>query len=136
MSLSISEVLKDIPYAQTLNIYAEEKDDDIIFYLPFKEHFIGNFMIQAYHGGVLCSFLEIAASAMMRQHLKLSYMPKIINANYNFLKPAFKHNKVYAKAKIIKKGKRIISISATAHCDQNQDVLTILHANFLNKGQN
>ena len=62
-------------------------------------------------------------------------MPKIINVSYNFLKPALKGNNLYAKAEIIKSGRRILSVSATAYNDIEGDALTLLHANFLAKDQ-
>lgn len=129
--LFYNDALKSIPYAHMLDISALEYNDDMIFKLPYQEPFIGNYMIQALHGGVLCSFLEIIASVTAKIDIQLDHMPKIINVNYNFMKPALGGQDVYGRAEIIKSGKRILSVSATAYNSLEGNPLTILHANFL-----
>ena len=131
--MSELNALENIPYAKTLGIEIEERGKERFFRLPYQEHHIGNYMIQAIHGGVLCSFLEIVASLRAKEEIQSDKMPKIINVSYNFLKPALKGNNLYAKAEIIKSGRRILSVSATAYNDIEGDALTLLHANFLAK---
>ena len=61
--MRIDNAIGQIPYALKLGIkVAGEFDDGVEFELAADERFIGNPMARAYHGGIICGYMECAMS--------------------------------------------------------------------------
>ena len=79
---------------------------------PGESH-VGNPLIKALHGGILSTFLEIAALHELRRALPAGAAGEAININVDFLKSA-KLAPLFARARIAKVGRRLAFVDCVA----------------------
>jgi acyl-coenzyme A thioesterase PaaI-like protein len=58
-------LVQAIPYCRHLGVIARLEGELLTLELPFAAHLVGNPMLQALHGGVIGSLLEMAAMAQV-----------------------------------------------------------------------
>lgn len=76
---------------------------------------IGNPVIGAFHGGMTASFMEAIASAAVSANWDI-LRPKPVNLTVDYLRPALAGT-LRARARIVKKGRRMASIEVTGWQD-------------------
>ena len=126
----IDAILKRLPFAQTLGMRCEVLCDEMTAILPFQEKLIGNVAIRALHGGAIASFLELTA---MLQVFLISDMPrpqKPINLTIDYLRQGHAKD-LYARAYVLKMGRRMASVRAEAWQENRAEPVTALMAHFL-----
>lgn len=128
--MNLQQRIETIPYAVSLGIMVLN-EEEFSFKIPYQNKFIGNYILQAWHGGVLCSFLEISATLSAMKHSSLEKMPKVINVNYNFFRPALAKKDLFVQNRLVKAGKRILHIEGAVYQDTLEKPCAILHSNFL-----
>ena len=112
------ERIKSIPYIKAMGMEFHHDENTLIGTMHHRDHFTGDFSVNALHGGVLAGFLE-TTGALQLLHSKYSDdLPRIININIDYLRSAKINQTTYARADIIKQGRRIATVSAFAWQDQ------------------
>ncbi|WP_370086935.1 PaaI family thioesterase [Ekhidna sp.] len=115
-----------MPANKILGLQIEElKEGFALIKVPFKDEFIGDFLQERWHGGILASIADTAggiAGATM-----LSAMSDRINTvdmRIDYLRGA-KKGDVKATAKVIKNGKTIVKVDIQLFQDQKDDPIAV-----------
>jgi uncharacterized protein (TIGR00369 family) len=126
----VQAFLARTPFAQEIGIRCEVMGDEMTAIMPFQEKLIGNFTIQALHGGAIGAFLELTAMAqvyLVTEHLERP--PRPINLTIDYLRQGHAKD-TYARATITKMGRRMCSVQAEAWQDERSKPVTTLLAHF------
>ena len=132
-SNDLQTFLARIPLAQTLGMQCEIHGDEMTTVLPFQKKLIGNFQIQALHGGAISAFLELTATLQIYLRTDLTRPPRPINVTVDYLRQGHAQD-LYARAHITKMGRRIASVRAECWQDHKDKPVTALMAHFLVAG--
>ena len=104
------------PYARFLGLQAAEEGEGVTAVLPFSARLVGNPLIPALHGGVVGGFLELAALAELAAKSPDGHAPRTVDITIDYLRPA-RDQTTYARAEVIKRGRRVANIQVTAWQD-------------------
>ena len=126
----IDAILKRLPFAQTLGMRCEVLGDEMTAILPFQEKLIGNVAIRALHGGAIASFLELTAMLQVFLISDMQRPPKPINLTIDYLRQGHAKD-LYARAYVLKMGRRMASVRAEAWQENRAEPVTALMAHFL-----
>lgn len=126
----VEALLVNIPYAQYLGLHAELKGDELTILLPFKEHIIGNRNIPTLHGGVIAGLLETTAILQLTAQIEGETLPKPVDVTIDYFRAGLSFD-TFARAEVIKKGRRIASVYVTAWQQHRDRPIAALHGNFL-----
>jgi acyl-coenzyme A thioesterase PaaI-like protein len=121
--MKFEDLVKTQPYVEHLGLQLVSNDPSgLTFQLEPEERFIGNPMLRAFHGGIICSALECAMSLTLMLANSLKTPPQLINQTTSFLGSASADKPVVVRAEITKPGRRILAAHARAYQD-DADVL-------------
>ncbi len=104
------------PIENWINLTTSENDNGLVFHLKPSDRHIGNPLIKAIHGGVVATFLELAATKTLNRLTEQHSVAKIINTNVDFLRSA-RFQTLNASASIIRLGRRSTVIEVLAWQD-------------------
>ena len=127
----VQAFLARTPFAQEIGMRCEVMGDEMTAVMPFQKKLIGNFTIQALHGGAIGAFLELTAQAqvfLVAEHLP--HPPRPINLTIDYLRQGHAKD-TYARATITKMGRRMCSVQAEAWQDERSKPVTALMAHFM-----
>lgn len=127
---AINCILGTSPFNEWLGIRAILERNQLCFYMPFAEHHIGNPMIRAIHGGVMASFLEYTASAVLSQSIDSSTLLRALNSDVVFLRSTSDRDS-YADAKLLRHGRRLAILEVKAWQDDENRPVALGRFNFL-----
>nr|WP_321360877.1 PaaI family thioesterase [uncultured Hyphomonas sp.] len=126
----VQAFLARTPFAQEIGMHCDIMGDEMTTVMPFQKKLIGNFTIQALHGGAIAAFLELTAMAqvyLVTEHLERP--PRPINIAIDYLRQGHAKD-TFARATITKMGRRICSVRAEAWQDERSKPVTSLLAHF------
>lgn len=126
----VEAFLTRTPFAATLGLQCDIRGDEMTAILPFQKKLIGNFTIQALHGGAISSFLELTAVAHVFLVSGFERPPKPINVTVDYLRQG-RAQDLYARAFVNKLGRRMSSVRVEAWQDERSKPVAALHAHFL-----
>ena len=115
------------PYARFLSVRLEAGDGGPVAVLPFDPKLIGNPILPALHGGVVASFLELAALARLDAEGKRA---RTIDITVDYLRPA-RPVTFYAEARILKLGRRAANLAVEAWQDDRDSPVAALRGHFM-----
>lgn len=115
---------------KSLGMRVEQDHAGLIAHLPFQDDLIGNFTIQALHGGAIGAFLELTAMAEVILKTEGGIQPKTINLTIDYLRQG-RARDLHARARITKLGRRIASVRAEAWQENESEPVAALTAHFL-----
>lgn len=102
-----------VPFFRFLDIQFVEADStQILARMPFAERFIGNPVLDTYHGGIIASFMETVASLSVLDDMNAP-PAKPINLTVDYLRPGFAST-LTTRATISRKGRRMASVETVA----------------------
>lgn len=122
--------LEHVPIVKTLGMHCDIKGDDMVGVLPYQNKLIGNFTIKALHGGAIGTFLEMTAMAQLFLVSDLERPPRTINITVDYLRQG-RAQDLYARATVIKLGRRMASVRAEAWQSQREKPVAALLGHFL-----
>lgn len=126
----MTDILADLPYARFLGLVSSIDDDRLTVTMPFDGKLIGDPILPALHGGSTAALLEFAAIAEIARVHPGARLPRPINVSIAYLRSG-KPLDVLASARIVKAGRRVAHVHATAwQADPDQPIAT-LTAHFL-----
>jgi uncharacterized protein (TIGR00369 family) len=123
----MSGLLDAWPYARFLGVRLEAGDAGPIAVLPFAERLIGNPILPALHGGVVASFLELAALAKLDAEGRRA---RTIDITVDYLRPV-RPITTYAEARVLKLGRRAANLSVEAWQEDRNTPVAALRGHFL-----
>lgn len=126
----LEAIMADVPIVQTLGMRCDIKGDDMSTILPFQEKLLGNIDILALHGGAIATFLEMTAMAQLFLSTDTLRPARTINTTLDFLRQG-RTRDVYARARVVKLGRRMASVSAEAWQSERDKPIATLTGHFL-----
>ena len=120
-------LLEAWPYARFLGVRLETGEAGPVAVLPFDPRLIGNPILPALHGGVVASFLELAALAKLDLE---SRRPRTIDITVDYLRPAGPVT-FYAEARILKLGRRAANLAVEAWQEDRGSPVAALRGHFM-----
>jgi uncharacterized protein (TIGR00369 family) len=126
----LTEALARVPYATFLGVRAELKGDELTLVLPYSEHLVGNPVLPALHGGVVAALLELTAITQLAITSNSARFPKTIDVGFDYLRSG-KPVDTFARAKVIKIGRRIANVQAEAWQRERAQPIAAMHGHFL-----
>ena len=145
---ALNALIGSIPYAQFLGIRFDRRGDELTALLPFDDSLIGNPFLPALHGGVTSAFLEFTAIIELSWSLlwdemeqgkldpasvdpeHLPRLPKTIDFTVDYLRSGLPRD-AYARARVVRSGRRYASVHVEAWQDQRQKLLAQATGHFL-----
>jgi uncharacterized protein (TIGR00369 family) len=125
---SVAPALLDAwAYARFLGVRLEEGESGLVAVLPFDPKLIGNPILPALHGGVVASFLELAALARLDAEGKRA---RTIDITVDYLRPA-RPTAFYAEARILKLGRRAANLAVEAWQEDPGSPVAALRGHFM-----
>ena len=115
------------PYARFLGVRLEPGENGPLAVLPFDPKLIGNPILPALHGGVVASFLELAALARLGAEGKHA---RTIDITVDYLRPA-RPVTFYAEARILKLGRRAANLAVEAWQEDPGSPVAALRGHFM-----
>jgi uncharacterized protein (TIGR00369 family) len=126
----LTTALARIPYASFLGVQAELKGDELTLILPYSEHLVGNPLLPALHGGVVGALMELTAITQLAISSKSDKFAKTIDIGVDYLRSG-KPIDTYARARVIKIGRRIANVQAEAWQNERSQPIAAMHGHFL-----
>src|SRR5262249_24704948 len=115
------------PYAAFLGVRLEAGDVGRVPVLPFDPKLIGNPILPSLHGGVVASFLELAALARLDLEGRRA---RTIDITVDYLRPA-RPVTFYAEARILKLGRRAANVAVEAWQESRDSPVAALRGHFM-----
>lgn len=116
------------PYVRHMGITFARDSDGVLATMPFRKDLIGNTMIPSLHGGSIVSFLELAGLAHLSADKDAA--PSVIGVTVEYLRPGLSAT-TYARARVIKSGKRVANLHVEAWQDDPAKPIAALRGLFL-----
>ena len=126
----LAAALARIPYASFLGVRAELKGDELTLVLPYSEHLVGNPLLPALHGGVVGALMELTAITQLAIASRSEKFAKTIDIGVDYLRSG-KPIDTYARARVIKVGRRIANVQAEAWQNERSQPIAAMHGHFL-----
>ncbi len=126
----VERLIARMPFAQTLGMRCDIRGDEMTTLLPFSEKLIGNISIRALHGGAIASFLELTAMAQVFLISDKPTPPRPVNLTIDYLRQGHAKD-LYARAFVLKMGRRIASVRAEAWQETRAEPVSALNAHFM-----
>lgn len=123
-------LLDMIPYAAFIGAQAKLDDQRLLYWLDKRGSNIGNPSLPAIHGGVIGGFLELAAAIEIIYSTNVTDMPKVVDFSLDYLRPG-RYKTIYASCKVMREGKKLVNVSATAWQDDEQTPIATARCHFL-----
>ncbi len=114
-----SQLLQNVPYANFLGMSLGVEGGRLIGRMAFADHLVGNPTVPALHGGTLGALLETSAQLELLFRAETVVLPKTITLTIDYLRSG-RPVDTFAVAQIIRQGKRVATVRATAWQEDEQ----------------
>ncbi len=132
----IEGLLETIPFAHWLGLLSGKDADGVLCRMPFMQRLIGNPNLPALHGGIVATFLEATALAVVVDAQNEpdarcgKEIPRVISTTVDYLRPAGPKD-TFGRAEIIRLGTRLATVVATAWQDDPSRPVARANCHFL-----
>lgn len=132
----IGGLFEAIPFAHWLGLRAIKGPDGVLCHMPFAQRLIGNPFLPALHGGMVATFLEATALAVVVDAQNNpdarcgKEIPRVISTTVDYLRPAGPKD-TFGRAEIIRLGTRLATVVATVWQDDPARPVARANCHFL-----
>ena len=123
-------ILDLIPYSSFIGAQAKMDTDQVLYWLDRRPSNIGNPSLPAIHGGVIGGFLELSAAIEILYTLDVNLVPKVVDFSLDYLRPG-RYKTTYANCTVLRQGKKLVNVTATAWQDDPQTPIANARCHFL-----
>ena len=103
------------PYAEQLGLrVVEQNATGLLLELPGQARFVGNPVLSAFHGGVICGAMNCSMMLTLMQLNNLERQPELVNQTTSFLGATSTEQSIFVRTELTKPGKRILGASCRA----------------------
>ena len=127
---SPQSVMEMIPYADFIGAQVKIENDQLLYWLDKRPTNIGNPSLPAIHGGVIGGFLELSAALEIIYGLDIAAVPKVVDFSLDYLR-AGRYKTIYAKCNVLRQGKKLINVTASAWQDDENTPIATARCHFL-----
>ncbi len=145
---ALAVLVEGVPYIRFLGVSFDRRGDELTAVLTYDPKLIGNPLIQALHGGVTASFLEVTAIMELSFNMlwddvesgrvaadslspgSLPRLPKTIDFTVDYLRSGLPRD-AYARARVNRQGRRYASVHVEAWQDNRQRLIAQATGHFL-----
>jgi len=127
---SPQSVMEMIPYADFIGAQVKIENDQLLYWLDKRPTNIGNPSLPALHGGVIGGVLELSAAIEVIYNLDIAAVPKVVDFSLDYLR-AGRYKTVYAKCNVLRQGKKLINVTASAWQDDENTPIATARCHFL-----
>lgn len=126
-----TRLVQAVPFSRFVGIsMSRGPDDSMVGTLAFAPHLVGNSFIPALHGGALGALLESTAVFGLIAETQAEHPPRIISITIEYLRSA-RTVDTFARAEIIRQGRRVATVRATAWQEDAAKPVAAANAQFL-----
>lgn len=129
----VDRLLKACNFSNWLGVAVDFSNDNPCIAMPFSEQHIGNGMIRAIHGGILASFMEVAAASIIGQKTGQLELPLALNSDVVFLRST-KDCDCFANVTVLRLGKKLATLEVNSWQTDSKRVLATGRFTFLVNG--
>lgn len=132
----IDGLLEAIPFAHWLGLLSTRDADGVLCRMPFMQRLVGNPNLPALHGGIVATFLEATALAVVVDAQNDpdarcgKEIPRVISTTVDYMRPAGPRD-TFGRAEIIRLGTRLATVVATAWQDDPARPVARANCHFL-----
>ena len=123
-------ILDLIPYSSFIGAQARQDNSQVLYWLDRRPSNIGNPSLPAIHGGVIGGFLELSAAIEILYTLDVNLVPKVVDFSLDYLRPG-RYKTIYANCTVLRQGKKLVNVTATAWQDDPQTPIANARCHFL-----
>ena len=96
------------PFSKFLNIETNICADKKVYQLKYKKEFVGNPSLEAFHGGIVSTFIEISSQLFLLSETPTEELKEAETLTVDFLRPSVaKNGPLLAVPSIVRKGKNV-----------------------------
>ena len=118
-------------YAQQLGLQIVEQNvKGLLFELPGNERFIGNPVLSAFHGGVICGAMNSCMMLTLMRLNDIDEQPELVNQTTSFLGSTSTEQSIFIRAELTKPGKRILGTYCRAFQESENQLVAKSSALF------
>jgi acyl-coenzyme A thioesterase PaaI-like protein len=132
----IEGLFEAIPFAHWLGLQSGKDADGVLCRMPFMQRLVGNPNLPALHGGIVATFLEATALAVVVDAQNDpdarcgKEIPRVISTTVDYMRPAGPKD-TFGRAEIIRLGTRLATVVATAWQDDPARPVARANCHFL-----
>jgi len=124
------KILDLIPYGAFIGARAKIEDGSVLYSMDKRPSNIGNPSLPAIHGGVIGGFLELSAAIELLYSFNIEKIPKVVDFSLDYLRPG-RYKTTYANCSVLRHGKKLVNVSATAWQDNPDRPIATARCHFL-----
>lgn len=127
---SPQSVMEMIPYADFIGAQVRVEEDNLLYWMDERPSNIGNPSLPAIHGGVIGGFLELSSAVEILYSLDIAAVPKVVDFSLDYLR-AGRYKTIYARCNVLRQGKKLINVTATAWQENEETPIATARCHFL-----
>ena len=127
---SPQSVMEMIPYAAFIGAQVRVEEDNLLYWMDERPSNIGNPSLPAIHGGVIGGFLELSSAVEILYSLDIAAVPKVVDFSLDYLR-AGRYKTIYARCNVLRQGKKLINVTATAWQENEKTPIATARCHFL-----